>query len=355
MQGDGKTTARADLGAVLAAMPSFGVLAIACLLVLGLLAADRAVGDVFIFESPTGIPSLVAAFLFGIAALIFWTRGMSAPAALFAGTALAQLAGLPQRVLLEAGVSDRRIALVVAVILAFAAVLVVVAHQRLRTSMDSPAHGEVAPRLIRQVRKIDPRGGALALALAYLAVCGLGAVVLLADLPIDALVINHEGAYPQYFNGAVLLGAALLSALAWSARIGGIDPRWWLGFALFLAFLGIDESIGFHERVQSELEINAKVVLAPIALTGAVLFLATYRAAARFPGPRALYIVAAACFAFSQLVDVVGDSDVFSAMEELLESAGSCLLLAALFLLIRADEGEARLPGLRTDRAPTAR
>src|SRR5688572_25366406 len=48
-----RSTAKADIGAALAAMPSFGVLALVGLLVLGLLAADRAVGDVFIFENPT--------------------------------------------------------------------------------------------------------------------------------------------------------------------------------------------------------------------------------------------------------------------------------------------------------------
>lgn len=351
---EARSNAREDLGAALAAAPSAAVLFGAAVLFLGLLAADRAVGDVFILERPTGIPSVVAASLLGLVALHSWIRSAPLPAAIAAAAALIQLAGLPQRVLVEAGVSASGIALVVAAILAFSAALVVVSHRSLRAATGSPPPGDALARVGRQVQRLDPRRSALVLIIAYLVVGGLGALVLLADLPIEAMVLNREGAYPQYFNGAVLAGAALLSAVAWSLRIGDIDPRWWLGFALFLAFLAIDESTGLHERAQSKLEIDAKVVLAPIALAGAALFLATYRAVARFVLPRAFYLVAAACFALSQLVDVAGDSNLASATEELLELAGSCLFVAALFVLVR-NAGEER-PGdarARTDPAPT--
>lgn len=350
-----RRSAREDVGAALAAAAPVAVLCLTSFLVLGILAADRAVGDVFVLERPTGIPSVVAASLLGLVAVCSWVRSTPVPAALFAGAALVQLGGLPQRVLIEAGVSSSTIALVVAIILIFSAVLVVASHRSLRAGMEPAARGEALPRLTRQVRRLDPRRGAVVLAVSYLAIGGLGAIVLVADLPVEAMVINAEGAYPQYFNGLVLAGVALLSTLAWSARLGGIDPRWWLGFALFLAFLAVDESIGLHERVQSKLEIDAKVVLAPIALAGLVLFIATYRAVARLAPTRAFYLVAAACFALSQLVDVAGDSDAFSAAEELLELAGSCLFLAALFLLVRAGNGEAASEAEpRTGRAPTA-
>lgn len=345
----GGPAARTDIEAVAAVVP-LPVAGVATgLLVLGLLAADRAVGDVFVLDGPTAIPSVVTSLLLALSALLAWVRGGSGLAVGLAFASLAQLAGVTQRVLEGAGASESTIALAVAASLAGAAVLVLALLAALQARRPAGTLGAALPATLRILRGVDAGRAAFAVGLAYVAICGLGATVLVADLPIESMTINEEGTYPQYFNAALLIAGGMLSLLLWRTRTGQTtDPRWWLGFGLFLIYLGIDESTGLHERVQSQAGVDSSVVLAPIALTGAILFFATFRIATRLPRTRLLYLLGAACFAFSQVVDVVGDSALASATEEVFETSGSALLAAALFVLARAapdgDRGPAPGP-----------
>lgn len=334
---------RHRLAAILGSLPVPAGFVVAGLMVIGLLGADRTVGDVFELEEPTGIPAIVIGVTFGLCALLAWslphdpggqTRGARF---LTVGLALASLAlftGIEQRALEAAGASEAVLKATVAATLLAGAGLALLLLVAVRSRLAHAPGRSGADAALAILRRVDPGRAAVALVVACLLICGLGALVLVADLPIQSMTINAEATYPQYFNAGLLLTAGAFSLLAWRTRAGSpINPLWWCAFGLFLIYLAIDETTGLHERVQSKADLDPLLILSPIAAVGVVLFFATFREARRDRRSQALYLLGASCFALSQFVDLAGDSNLASALEETFETFGSALLAAALFLV----------------------
>ena len=161
-------------------------------------------------------------------------------------------------------------------------------------------------------------------------------------------------ALPAIFSGFLLFAAAglTIAAAANSERLP------WLAIGAFLAFMGVDELAGIHERVGNLVSGEWEIAYIPVALLGGVFWLWTLRLMWRFGSERLLWLGGAAAWVLSQVNEAVvnhrdaatsllGDFhlqaltcggtlfDALDRVEEIVEMAGSSMFLLALYLAWR--------------------
>lgn len=119
----------------------------------------------------------------------------------------------------------------------------------------------------RPTLSISPRGTAIFLALSICALIAghLFAMYLYFEVGVArhseserlARLVNMDGEsnIPAWFSAGALLAAGVLCLIHWrvSPRGRGGDRRHWLGLALVLVFLSIDESAQIHEQLSQPL------------------------------------------------------------------------------------------------------
>jgi hypothetical protein len=161
-------------------------------------------------------------------------------------------------------------------------------------------------------------------------------------------------AVPAIFSGFLLFAAAglAIAAAANSERLP------WLAIGAFLAFMGLDEVAGIHERLGDHVGGEWEITYIPVVLLGGVFWLWTLRSMWRFGSERWLWLGGAAAWVLSQgneafvnhrdaATSLLGDFhlqaltfggtlfDVLDRVEEIVEMAGSSMFLLALYLAWR--------------------
>jgi hypothetical protein len=175
------------------------------------------------------------------------------------------------------------------------------------------------------------------------------------------LDVNKEGNVPTWFSSGMLLGCALLVAgiAALVRQAGGPFVMHWIGLALVLAFLSLDEATVLHERlttpVAGVLGENARGPLRfawiiPAGIVVGLIGLAYLRFLAHLPARarsllRAgviLYLTGAVGMeiAGGMALDELGSWTLYALVttaEETLEMLGTLTILCALLTLVRVD------------------
>jgi hypothetical protein len=229
--------------------------------------------------------------------------------------------------------------------------------------------GRWARRLTAEVRAIpaDLGGQGVQIALALAACMAAFAILAVIDgvvTPVPPFNLRSEVdlgepvaeaiALPAIFSGFLLFAAAglAIAAAANSERLP------WLAIGAFLAFMGVDELAGIHERVGDLVSGEWEIAFLPVALLGGVFWLSTLRRMWQFSSERLLWLGGAAAWGLSQVNEAVvnhrdaassllGDFhlqaltfggtlfDVADRVEEIVEMAGSSMFLLALYLAWR--------------------
>jgi hypothetical protein len=167
----------------------------------------------------------------------------------------------------------------------------------------------------------------------------LGAIVYPGGGDLRAFDLNKEQTFPATFSGVLLLaagGLALLNGLVRSETASG--RRWWIVLALVFAFLGLDEIAALHEAVQDRVHVWGQATLAPIIAAGVYAWWVTLkRLRAEQPVAGALFVLGAAAWIVSQLIDVkLNEPWGWTIVpEELGEMTGSALFGLALLVALR--------------------
>ncbi len=155
--------------------------------------------------------------------------------------------------------------------------------------------------------------------------------------------LNAELNVPAFFSGALLWVASITcwttSALAsppYPARAAV------LGLAALFAWMGVDEVVQVHERLEGATGVDWQVLYAPLGALGAVALILTVR---HMPGvpERAVLVLGASAWLVAQVFEDLqwnGDQQaryfhVLMGAEELLEMTGS-LLFGLAFMLVLA-------------------
>jgi hypothetical protein len=154
------------------------------------------------------------------------------------------------------------------------------------------------------------------------------------------------------FSGCLLFGAALLAFR--TATRAELLP--WVGIGAFLAFMGVDEVAGVHERVGHLIGTDWQTAYIPIVLAGGVFWLWAMVRMWRFSSERLFWLGGASAWFFAQALEamtlrhdegwtLVPGLDVGPGLEETLEMAGSLMFLLALYMV--AQRLATREPRLR--------
>lgn len=186
----------------------------------------------------------------------------------------------------------------------------------------------------------EPARAAILLGACIALLGAVGAVAAALDLPGRAWRLNQEQSIASYFSSLLLFASATVAAL-----IGrdAADARPWMLIAITLFAVGVDEAAELHERVEVRTGLPAPVVVAPLALLGAVgLWGAIPRMRAVSPVPT-LFGAGVAMWVVSQALDPI-HATWKSVVEELLEMGGSALILLALLFVARSGAARAVRP-----------
>lgn len=159
-----------------------------------------------------------------------------------------------------------------------------------------------------------------------------------AQNPLQWFDLNQELTFPAYFSGlllAAMAGLAVLVALTPTSRLGSAWP--WLGMALVVAFLAVDEVVDFHGRAQKATDIEAQVLLAPLIVVAAIVGLALLVRVWSNRPVRWMFLGGAAAWGMAMAIDPsTHPGSALAFPEEVLEMSGSALFFLALLSLARA-------------------
>jgi hypothetical protein len=146
---------------------------------------------------------------------------------------------------------------------------------------------------------------------------------------------------------ASLLAAASLAAVVRVASRSHLRGAWTV-LAVLFAFMGLDEVVQFHERLQRAVRADWQLAYVPIVLGAAVAW-ATVVSWARHPGVRIGLLLGAVLWAAAQMFELLWQtghlrSTWWTVPEEVFEMLGdACFLAAALASLRPSRPRRARL------------
>jgi hypothetical protein len=221
---------------------------------------------------------------------------------------------------------------------------------------------DLRPRLVGAIRPVaaDLGQGGRRLALALIAcIVALGILGIVHDasdrLPafdLDAEIDFHgllpvPNVAPAVFSGLLLFVAAAMALVAAARREKG--P--WLALALLFAFMAVDELAAIHERVDEWLGIPWLIPYAPLIFAAGIFWFAALIELWPAVSERSLWLGGALAWLAAQGLEAIwiaigsdtGPTSELSVPEELLEMAGSSMLLLALYVLL--FRRRARQPG----------
>jgi hypothetical protein len=212
-----------------------------------------------------------------------------------------------------------------------------------------PGRSSLAEAALATVRRLEPRLVGASLAACIVVLGTLGSLVAYAGVPWVTFDLTAEGNYPSLFSGALLLAGAGLALLA--PRVRHEPSGWWNALAGFLCFMAASEIAEIHDYVQYWTGEHGPTVLAPIALAGGVAWLVALRRFGPAAPARLLWLLGASAWITSQVIDRVQWQDradvgivrQTAPPEEVLEMAGSSLLLLALLFALRRAMASRRL------------
>ena len=153
--------------------------------------------------------------------------------------------------------------------------------------------------------------------------------------------LNDEFTIPALYSSALLFAAG---GLALAASELCVRRRRWAfrGLALFFAFMGADEILSIHERLETVIGLGWTTLYAPVILAGGVGWFSALVHMRRLPvAPWCFAAGAAAWFLALVLEEFQYDDGVLLARktilpEEILEMVGSLLFGLALLLTVQA-------------------
>lgn len=208
-------------------------------------------------------------------------------------------------------------------------------------------HGRAPDRILALVRRLDARRVAILLGAVALGLGGLGVVRSLVksrtDWSIPFLGLDTEWSAPAFFTGGVLVSAATLYLLAARKDLfEQVSGRAVAGLGLFLAYMGIDEVVQIHERMERAFDRGWQGLYLPLVALGGLAWAICVKG--RWPTrlARPCLLAAAGAWVAAQGLERVQRQDGVLVNrwtilpEELLEMAGSILFLVGALVAIQA-------------------
>lgn len=158
--------------------------------------------------------------------------------------------------------------------------------------------------------------------------------------------VREGGFYvPVLFNTCVLLSAGAVAMLCSRWALTNTDQYAWIGVGLLLVFMGFDELLMIHERVEFETGIDFQILYFPVVVVGGIGYLLLLARMPRWSLAQVMWLAAAALWFASQILENLeydpNDVEVrgFVALddiEKVFQFTGSALfLLVALLALER--------------------
>jgi hypothetical protein len=157
-----------------------------------------------------------------------------------------------------------------------------------------------------------------------------------------------EGGYfvPVLFNWWMLLFAGVAAVVRSRWAETHAEQFAWIGIGLFLAFMGFDELLMIHERVEYRLGVDWQVLYVPVVAVGGIAYLMLLKRMPRWSLAQVMWLTAASFWFISQIFEKLeyraGDVEVphfrvLDGIEKVFQFTGSALfLLVALLALERA-------------------
>ncbi len=177
---------------------------------------------------------------------------------------------------------------------------------------------------------------------AGIAVIGVLGAIERAGAPLGLFDLDGEGNPPAAYSAFLLLSAGALAALVGTLPAESEWRRRWYALGAFLAFMGFDEAITFHEKLQDALEYDWQKMYLPIAALGGIAWLLVFRRLAS--REQRLFALGAAAWVIAQIDEYfqanpdegrVSGYGSLATIEEVLELIGSALFLLALLEALR--------------------
>lgn len=199
--------------------------------------------------------------------------------------------------------------------------------------------------VITRVARLEPLRVAAVVGGVIVLLIALGSwSVLTQDL--QAFNVNGEGTVPAIFSAGLWMAAGLAALCAASVTDSRTAAAWSV-LGVVLIYLGVDEALVLHERLEKLVGVSYQRLYAPVMLAAAVAGAMLLYEARRNLLVVALLVLGAVCAAGAQLIDVAQWENNQLVLpywttvpEELLEMTG--LLLVGLSALVRL-----RAPALR--------
>lgn len=193
----------------------------------------------------------------------------------------------------------------------------------------------------RREHELPPARAVIVVGLAVVAALGfLGALTAHHDVHSRWFDLDGEYNVPALWSSLLLLAAGGLAALV--AR----RPRWRVvaGLAVLFAFMGLDEAVAVHERLEALTGVDWEILYVPVVAVGAAAWFVVWRRARPVAWARTALVAGSAVWLVAQLLEKVqwhGDVkaahyNLMMVPEELLEMTGSLLFLAAMVLVARS-------------------
>ncbi len=197
-----------------------------------------------------------------------------------------------------------------------------------------------ASRRTHVIGELPMPGVVLLAGLGVVAALGvLGAVTAHHDLSSRWFDLDGEYNVPAAWSAGLLVAAGALAAVV------GRRPAWRAatGLAVLFAFMGLDEAVAIHERLEALTGIDWQLLYVPVVLVGGVAWLALWRRGRTVARFRPALAAGSAAWFVAQVLEKVqwhGDVkaahyDLMMVLEELLEMTGSLLFLIAVLLVAR--------------------
>jgi hypothetical protein len=146
--------------------------------------------------------------------------------------------------------------------------------------------------------------------------------------------------FPALFSGALLFVAA---GLAFDASAKS-ERRLWAPLGAFFAFMGTDELMTIHEKLEHSVGIDWQILYLPIVAVLGLIWLSALRRMWEHHSERLLWLGGAVAWIVAQMLELVanvgGDHWIpltgeMVWVEEVLEMTGSSMFLLGVYLLVR--------------------
>ena len=166
--------------------------------------------------------------------------------------------------------------------------------------------------------------------------------------------VREGGFYiPVLFNWSMLCLAGLAAFLMSRRTESSTEKYAWIGIGLLLGFMGFDELLMIHERIEFETGVDFQILYAPFVAVGGIGYLVLLTRMYRWSLPQVMWITAAAFWFVSQVLEnleydpndvAVSHFTLLDYIEKVFQFTGSALFLLVTTLALaralnRSDPG----------------